>query len=219
MVRHWTGGVPADPTSASGAATWLVRTSSSATTVRARRTSTARISRIRGVWSAFPAPAQGKRTDWVTADVPWLDDAGIYDEMGQSLENFTTYRRGTTSRVSCSPIQRPRMGRSAPSRCATATRCGCLCPAGVIRVPGTSARRNGELRDVKDLVTLHQGDHAFPWSNDEKLLLSGLALERPPYRLVVGQRTAAGRPTPTPVTRSLSGGSRREPPTRTPCCP
>ncbi|MFE2051532.1 S8 family serine peptidase [Streptomyces sp. NPDC059459] len=186
VVRHWTGGVPADPT-------WRERRSDLARVdVLFRNYRQGKAYEYRsdqqgfgGVWSAFPAPAQGKRTDWVTADVPWLDDAGIYHEMGQSLENFTTYRRGTTSRVSWfGPIQRPRMGRIG----AQPVRYG---DTMWLPVPGWGDSGAGHIGsahgnyDVKDLMTLHQGDHAFPWSNDEKLLLSGLAPERLPYRLVV----------------------------------
>nr|WP_237552495.1 S8 family serine peptidase [Streptomyces sp. SID5789] len=196
VVRHWSGGVPADPT-------WRERHSMLArveVSFRNHRQDEAYEYRsdqqgFGGVWSPFPVPAQGTRTDWVSADVPWLDDAGVYGEMSQSLVDLTAYRRGTNSRLSWfGPVQRPRMGRlgAQPMRYGDTM---------WLPVPGWGDSGAGHIGsahgnfDVKDLVTLYQGDHEFPWSNDEKLLLSGMAPERLPYRLVVdNDRGAWGNP-------------------------
>jgi subtilisin family serine protease len=185
VVHHWTGGVPADPT-------WqehkneLARVDVSFQNYRQDTAYEFRSDQqgFAGAWAPFPAPAQGKRTDWLTADIPWQDDAGIYGEMGQVLKDFTTYRRGTTSRVSWfGPIHRPRMGPLGyqPMRYGDVM---------WLPVPGwgdSGASHVGDAHGnfaVKNLLTLYQGDHEFPWGNNEKLLLSGLAPGRLPYRLV-----------------------------------
>ncbi|MFJ3224552.1 S8 family serine peptidase [Streptomyces sp. NPDC086783] len=185
VVHHWTGGVPADPT-------WQEHKSQLArvdVSFQNYRQDTAYEYRsdqegFSGAWAPFPAPAQGKRTDWLTADIPWQDDAGVYGEMSQTLTDFTTYRRGTTSQVSWfGPIHRPRMGPLGyqPMRYGDAM---------WLPVPGWGDSGAGHVGNahgnfaVRNLLTLYQGDREFPWGNDEKLLLFGLAPERLPYRLV-----------------------------------
>ncbi|MGV9349947.1 S8 family serine peptidase [Streptomyces spiralis] len=186
VVHHWTGGVPADPT-------WRERQGDLARVdVSFRNYGPGPAYEFRsdeqgfsGVWAPLPAPAQGKRTDWLTADIPWQDTAGILGEMSQMLQEFTTYHRGTTSPVTWfGPIQRPRMGPLGyqPMRYGDAM---------WLPTPGWGDSGAGHIGDahanfaVKNRVTLYQGDQELDWGNDEKLLLSGLAPQRLPYRLVV----------------------------------
>ncbi|MFB8754446.1 S8 family serine peptidase [Streptomyces nigra] len=186
VVRHWTGGVPADPT-------WREREHDLVpveVSFRNYRQGTAYEFRsdeqgFSGVWVPMPAPAQGRRTDWLSADIPWQDYAGIYGEINQQLQEFTTYRRGTTGEVSWfGPVQRPRMGPLGykPVRYGDTV---------WLPVPGWGDSGSGHVGDahgnfdVKNLTTLYQGDQALAQGNIEKLLLSGLAPQRLPYRLVV----------------------------------
>ncbi|MGW2464179.1 S8 family peptidase [Streptomyces sp. NPDC001761] len=186
VVHHWTGGVPADPT-------WrerrgdLARVDVSFRNYRPGKAYEFRSDEqgFSGVWAPLPAPAQGERTDWLTADIPWQDYAGILGETSQASQEFTTYRRGTTSPVTWfGPIQRPRMGPLGyqPVRYGDAM---------WLPVPGWGDSGAGHIGDahanfdVKNRVTLYQGDQEVDWGNDEKLLLSGLAPQRLPYRLVV----------------------------------
>ncbi|MFD7698279.1 S8 family serine peptidase [Streptomyces sp. NPDC059805] len=186
VVRHWSGGVPADPT-------WRERRHDLVpvdVSFRNYRPGDAYEFRsdeqgFSGVWVPLPAPAQGRRTDWLSADIPWQDYAGIFGEMSQRLQEFTTYRRGTTGQVSWfGPVQRPRMGPlgSLPVRYGDTM---------WLPVPGWGDSGSGHIGDshgnfgVKNLMTLYQGDRELDQGNIEKLLPSGLAPQRLPYRLVV----------------------------------
>ncbi|MFJ3288621.1 S8 family serine peptidase [Streptomyces sp. NPDC086669] len=186
VVRHWSGGVPADPT-------WRERRHDLVpvdVSFRNYRPGSAYEFRsdeqgFSGVWVPLPAPAQGRRTDWLSADIPWQDYAGIFGEMSQRLQEFTTYRRGTTGQVSWfGPVQRPRMGPlgSMPVRYGDTM---------WLPVPGWGDSGSGHIGDshgnlgVKNLMTLYQGDRELDQGNIEKLLPSGLAPQRLPYRLVV----------------------------------
>ncbi|MFE0538580.1 S8 family serine peptidase [Streptomyces nigra] len=186
VVRHWTGGVPADPT-------WRERRHDLVpveVSFRNYRQGDAYEFRsdeqgFSGIWVPLPAPARGNRTDWLSADVPWQDYAGILGEMSQRSQEFTTYGRGTTGRVSWfGPVQRPRMGPlgSTPARYGDTM---------WLPVPGWGDSGAGHIGDahgnfdVKNLMTLYQGDRELDQGNIEKLLPSGLAPQRLPYRLVV----------------------------------
>ncbi|MGW6961117.1 hypothetical protein [Streptomyces chartreusis] len=186
VVRHWTGGVPADPT-------WRERKHDLVpveVSFRNYRQGAAYEFRsdeqgFSGVWVPLPAPAQGKRTDWLSADIPWHDYTGIYGEINQQSQEVTTYRRGTTGQVSWfGPVQRPRMGPLGyqPARYGDTM----WLPA-----PGWGDSGSGHVGDahgnfdVKNLMTLYQGDRELDQGNIEKLLPSGLAPQRLPYRLVV----------------------------------
>jgi subtilisin family serine protease len=195
VVRHWTGGVPSRPT-------WRERRSDLVpldVSFRNYRQGTAYEFRsdqqgFSGVWVPLPAPAQGKRTDWLTADIPWIDYAGIFGEMSQQSQDITNHRRGTKGQVSWfAPVQRPRMGLGyQPARYGDTM---------WLPVPGWGDSGAGHVGDahgnfgVKNRVTLYQGDRELDWGNDEKLLLTGLAPQRLPYRLVVdNDRAAWGNP-------------------------
>ncbi|MFE6805086.1 S8 family serine peptidase [Streptomyces sp. NPDC057696] len=186
VVHHWSGTVPANPT-------WREKPSDLARVdVSFRNYRPGKAYEYRndisdgwgGTWRAFPAPAQGERTDWVTADTHWLDDAGIYGETTQESLNPLHYPAGKTDKVSWfGPIQRPRMS----SYINQPTRYGDNL---IIRVPGWGDSGAGHVGDaynnfdVHNWVGLYQGDHQLMWGNAEKAVAFGLAPQRLPYRVV-----------------------------------
>ncbi|MGW3664704.1 S8 family serine peptidase [Streptomyces sp. NPDC005141] len=196
VVRHWSGAVPADPT-------WRVKPSDLARVdVSFRNYRPGKAMEFRtDVWRGWAvgnpvsAPAQGERTDWVTKDTDWVDDAFIPSETGQHSIDVLHYRAGTTTEVNWfGPIQRPRMGPNGyqPVRYLDAV---------YIPAPGwgdSGSGHVGEARgnfDVKDWMSLYQGDRQLNWGNSEFLPVSGLAAQRLPYRLVVdNDRDAWGSP-------------------------
>ncbi|MEU6347405.1 S8 family serine peptidase [Streptomyces sp. NPDC046977] len=186
MVHHWTGAVPADPT-------WreenrdLGRVDVSFRNYRPGKALEFRTDVWRGwaVGNQLTAPAQGERTDWVTADTDWLDDAFIAGETGQHSIDVLHYPARKTGKVSWfGPIQRPRMGPMSyqPMRYLD----GVYIPA-----PGWGDSGSGHVGEayanfkVKDWMSLYQGDQQLNWGNSEYLPVTGLAPERLPYRLVV----------------------------------
>jgi hypothetical protein len=186
VVHHWTGSIPANPT-------WLSTTRDLARVdVSFRNFRQGRAREIRhDVWQGWLAtnvlntPAQGDRTDWVTADASWVDDAYILSEIDQWSVNVARYPAGSVSKVNWfGPIQRPRMG---PIGYLPVRYLGAV----YIPVPGWGDSGAGHVGralgnfEVKDHVALYQGDRELNWGNAEFLPVSGLAAERLPYRLVV----------------------------------
>ncbi|WP_329190294.1 S8 family serine peptidase [Actinacidiphila glaucinigra] len=186
VVHHWSGAVPADPT-------WRVtRRDLGKVDVSFRNHRQGKALEFRpDVWRGWvvgnqlTAPAQGDRTDWVTADASWLDDAFIAGETGQHSMDLLRYPAGKTAEVSWfGPIQRPRMGPIGyqPVRYLD----GVYIPA-----PGWGDSGSGHVGEayanfkVKDWMSLYQGDRQLDWGNAEYLPVTGLAPERLPYRLVV----------------------------------
>lgn len=192
VVRHWTGDVPADPT-------WRETPGSLARVdVSFRNYRQGKAMEYRNdVWHGWvdgnqlTAPAQGERTDWVTSGVDWVDNAFIAGETGQHSIDTLHYTAGKPAKVSWfGPIQRPRMG-----------------PAGYqpvryldtmyITAPGWGDSGSGHVGDaggnfdVKDWVSLYQGDTQLDWGNAEWLQVPGLAADSLPYRLVVDNDRAA----------------------------
>ncbi|MDH6554428.1 subtilisin family serine protease [Streptomyces sp. SAI-041] len=185
VVHHWTGAAPADPT-------WreehkdLARVNVSFRNYRPGKAVEFR-SDVWNGWAAgnmLTAPAQGERTDWVTADATWLDDAYILGETGQHSMELLHYSARKTGKVSWfGPIQRPRMGPIdyQPVR---------YLDAMYITAPGwgDSGGHIGEAganADVKNWMALYQGDQQLNWGTSEYLRVAGLGAERLPYRLVV----------------------------------
>ncbi|MGW6093636.1 hypothetical protein ACWFRK_04345 [Streptomyces sp. NPDC055157] len=192
VVRHWSGAVPADPT-------WRVKPSDLArvdVSFRNHRPGKAleyRSDVWRGwaVGNQLTAPAQGERTDWVTPGADWLDDAFIVGETGQHSIDVLRYRAGKTAKVSWfGPIQRPRMGPIGyqPVRYLDTV---------YIPAPGWGDSGSGHVGeahgnfDVKDWMSLYQGDRQLNWGNAEFLRVPELAAEPLPYRLVVDNDRAA----------------------------
>ncbi|MFC4608415.1 S8 family serine peptidase [Streptomyces maoxianensis] len=186
VVHHWSGAVPADPT-------WRVEPSDlgrvdvAFRNHRPGKSNEFRYDVWRG-WTAgnqLTAPAQGERTDWVTSDAAWLEDAFIPRETGQHSAGVLRYPAGKTGKVNWfGPIQRPRMGPIGyqPVRYLDTV---------YIPAPGwgdSGAGHVGEAHgnfDVKNWMSLYQGDRQLNWGNSEFLPVPGLAAERLPYRLVV----------------------------------
>ncbi|MET8045411.1 S8 family serine peptidase [Micromonospora sp. NPDC005215] len=190
VAHHWTGTVPTDPTYRP-AKRELVRVDVEFRNYRPGKALEFRTDVWRG-WASSnqePAPAQGRRTDWVSADQRWIDDAFIVGETGQHLMEVATYPAGRSSAVEWfGPIQRPRMG-------------GGYVPVrylDTVYLPapgwGDGGGHIGEAYANYDMVnrtTLYQGDRELNWGNAEYLQVSGLAAQRLPYRLVVENDRAA----------------------------
>ncbi|WP_246017004.1 S8 family serine peptidase [Micromonospora pisi] len=187
VVHHWTGAVPANPTWRSTPKD-LARVDVSFRNFRQGKAMEFRPDVWRGwaVGNQLTVAAQGDRTDWVTADVSWTNDAQILGETGQHLVGVAArYPVGPISKVSWfGPIQRPRMGpvNYQPVRYLDSV---------YIPVPGWGASGSGYVGDaggnydVRNWAALYQGDQQLLWGNAEYLPVSGLAPERLPYRLVV----------------------------------
>ncbi|MET8275088.1 S8 family serine peptidase [Streptomyces sp. NPDC005096] len=192
VVHHWSGAVPTDPT-------WRVKPSDLARVdVSFRNYRPGKAMEFRtDVWRGWAvgnpvaAPAQGERTDWVTGDTDWVDDAFVPSETGQHSMGVLHYPAGKTAEVNWfGPIQRPRMGPNSyqPVRYLDTV---------YIPAPGwgdSGSGHVGEARgnfDVKDWMSLYQGDRQLDWGNAEFLPVSGLAAKRLPYRLVVDNDRAA----------------------------
>ncbi|WP_351226026.1 S8 family serine peptidase [Streptomyces sp. NPDC002133] len=186
VVHHWTGAVPTNPT-------WRVEPRDlSRVDVSFRNHRPGKANEFRyDVWQGWTAgnqviaPAQGERTDWVTSDRAWYESAIIPTETGQESIATLRYPAGETSKVNWfGPIQRPRMGpvSSQPVRYLDTV---------YIPAPGwgdSGAGHVGGTRgnyDVKNWMSLYQGDRQLDWGNAEFLPVPRLAAERLPYRLVV----------------------------------
>ncbi|MEU8793668.1 S8 family serine peptidase [Streptomyces sp. NPDC048643] len=186
VVHHWAGGVPADPS-------WKVGPRDVARVdVSFRNHQPGKALQFRAdIWQGWAvgnmltAPAQGERTDWVTSEAAWLDDAAIVGETAQHSLDVLRYPAGTAHQVNWfGPIQRPRMGPLGyqPSRYLDGV---------VIPAPGWGDSGAGHVGDshanfdVKNWMALYQGDRQLDWGNAEILRVSELEAQRLPYRLVL----------------------------------
>ncbi|MGC4816614.1 S8 family serine peptidase [Micromonospora sp. DT63] len=190
VAHHWSGAAPADPTYRP-TKRQLARVDVEFRNYRQGKALEFRTDVWRG-WASSnqePAPAQGRRTDWVSADQRWVDDAFIAGETGQHLMAVATYPADRSSRVEWfGPIQRPRMG-------------GGYVPVrylDTVYLPapgwGDGGGHIGEAYANFDMVnrtTLYQGDKELNWGNAEYLQVGGLPAQRLPYRLVVENDRAA----------------------------
>ncbi|MFE7508692.1 S8 family serine peptidase [Promicromonospora sp. NPDC057488] len=186
VVHHWTGAVPARPTWTSTKRD-LARVDMSFRHHRQGPALEARFDVWHG-WTAgnqLVATAQGERTDWVAAGVPWTQSAYLPGEMGQSNVDVLEYKARTTSDVTWfGPVLRPRMGLGAqPIR---------YLDQMYVPVPGWGDSGSGHIGstgggnfDVRNRATLYQGDTELLWGNAEFLPVNGgLPAERLPYRVV-----------------------------------
>ncbi|MBM7488917.1 hypothetical protein JOD64_000139 [Micromonospora luteifusca] len=191
VAHHWTGTVPADPTYRPSARQ-LARVDVEFRNYRPGKALEFRTDIWRGMASSNqePAPAQGRRTDWVSADQRWLDDAFIAGETGQHMMDVVRYPAGKRSTVEWfGPIQRPRMGALGyqPIRYLDTV----YLPAPGWGDGGGHIGEAGANYDMVNRTTLYQGDKELNWGNAEYLQVSGLAEQRLPYRLVVENDRAA----------------------------
>ncbi|MFI1471518.1 S8 family serine peptidase [Streptomyces wuyuanensis] len=186
VVHHWSGAVPADPTWRIGPGD-VGRVDVSFRNHRPGKANEFRADVWRGwvVGNQLTAPAQGERTDWVTAEAAWLEDAFIPTETGQHSLDVLRHPAGKPGRAHWfGPIQRPRMG---PIGYQPVRYLDTVC----IPAPGWGDSGSGHVGethgnfDVKNSMTLYQGDRQLDWGNAERLQVPGLAAERQPYRLVV----------------------------------
>ncbi|WP_051854322.1 MULTISPECIES: hypothetical protein [unclassified Streptomyces] len=130
------------------------------------------------------APAQGDRTDWVTAGEPWSDRAQIPAEQ-QQYAPAVTYRAGSAARIRWfGPVQRPRLiDGNAPVRQDDKL---------YVSAPGWGDSGTGHLGgtygnfDVDNQVRLYQGDRLVREMGRYQLSMtvSGLSPAPLPYRLV-----------------------------------
>ncbi|MEV4349059.1 S8 family serine peptidase [Actinoplanes sp. NPDC049596] len=186
VVHHWTGAVPADPSFRSGPAD-LARVQVAFRHDRPAKALEFRSDLWRGNWTGInptPAPAQGTRTDWVTAGTAWRDEASLPGEMVQRPIEPATYRAGHTGRTSWfGPILRPRMGAPdfLPQREQDAMH---------VPVPGWGASGAGYIGssvynlDVANHATLYLGDKVIGEDDFEYMNAYELPATAQRYRLV-----------------------------------
>ncbi len=186
VVHHWTGNVPANPTFRPRP-NELAKVDVSFRNWRPGKALESRNDVWRGwvVGNQLTAPAQGRRTDWVSADTAWLEMANIVGETGQQSIDVLRYPAGPVGKVSWfGPVFRPRMSplNSLPVR---------YLDQMYLLVPGWGDSGAGHVGDayanydVRNRVTLYRGDTELDWGNAERLSVTGLPAEREPYRLVV----------------------------------
>ncbi|GAA0512613.1 peptidase [Paractinoplanes deccanensis] len=186
VVHHWTGAVPADPAFRSGSAD-LARVNVAFRHDRPAKALESRTDLWRGVWTGMnptPAPAQGTRTDWVTAGTAWRDEATLPGEMVQKVIDPSTYRAGHTGETTWfGPILRPRMGQPdfLPTREQDAMH---------VPVPGWGANGAGYIGqsvynlDVANYAELYLGDEVVGQDNFEYMNAYGLPAGPQRYRVV-----------------------------------
>ena len=135
---------------------------------------------------ADESPAQGERTDWVSADadIQWRERAELLDEVQESSP-AVRYAAGTSNDLHWfGPVHRPRLhALTEPTKRQD--------DAFYISIPGwgdsggdhagTTAVNNPEV--MNDL-TLYQGDTLLQRYPSDSTTVSGLSPERLPYRLV-----------------------------------
>ncbi|MYS22134.1 S8 family serine peptidase [Streptomyces sp. SID4948] len=186
VVHHWSGAVPADPT-------WretpgdLARVDVSFRNYRPGKAMEYRADVWRGwaVGNQLTAPAQGERTDWVTAGTDWTDDAFIVGETGQHAADVLHYAARTTADVRWfGPIQRPRMGPIGYQPVRYLDTLYLPAPGWGDSGAGHVGEAGGNF-DVQDMEALYRGDQQLDWGNAEYLEVAGLAADPEPYRLVV----------------------------------
>ncbi|MET7857849.1 S8 family serine peptidase [Streptomyces sp. NPDC005318] len=188
LVRHYDGAVPADPTYRPEKND-LARVDVSFRNYRPDRAAEYRSD----IWQGFTVgspylhetPAQGERTDWVSADtdIQWRDRAEIPGEIQQS-SSVVRYKAGTTSDLHWfGPIQRPRFD----NQTGTQERTGDEILAEIPGWGDSGGDHVGYTLDnfqVSNTVTLYQGDTLLTQFYSDWVRFAGLSPERLPYRLV-----------------------------------
>ncbi|WP_351229046.1 S8 family serine peptidase [Streptomyces sp. NPDC002133] len=188
LVRHYVGAIPADPTYRPKEDD-LARVDVSFRNYRPDRADEYRSDVWQGLEmsasSLLESPAQGERTDWVSADtdIQWIERAQLLSEVKQSGP-VVRYKAGTTSDLHWfGPIQRPRLNNHTGWQRRTDDEILVDIPAW-----GDSGRDHvGTTLDnpgVSNTVTLYQGDLLLAQNFFDFVWFSGLSSKRLPYRLV-----------------------------------
>jgi subtilisin family serine protease len=188
LVRHYVGAVPADLTYRPERDD-LARVDVSFRNYRPDRAAGYRSDiwqgNTQGASFLNETPAQGERTDWVSADtdVQWKEKAELPGEI-QEVASAVRYKAGTTSDLHWfGPIQRPRLDNQTGAQTRTDNEI-------VAEVNGWGDSGAGHVGStfsnplVTNTVTLYQGDALLQQNNSAGIWVGGLSPERLPYRLV-----------------------------------
>jgi hypothetical protein len=138
-------------------------------------------------YAELPTPARGERTDWVSADTDWFEEAAVSAQLQISNDTYKRYRAGRTSRLEYfGPVQRPRLNSQYRLARTGDTLLG--------TVPGWGDSGAGHVGttytnpDVRNEVTLYQGDTVVRASTTDTIgsvrFPLVLAPEKLRYRLV-----------------------------------
>ncbi|MFG2358977.1 S8 family serine peptidase [Streptomyces sp. NPDC048521] len=134
-----------------------------------------------------PTPAQAERTDWVSADTDWYEEAAVNRQLQIYPDTYRRYPAGTTSHLEYfGPVQRPRLNSQwRPVRTGD-TLLGVV-PGWGDSVAGHAGTTFGNA-DVRNKVTLYQGDTVVRASDTDTIGSTRFPLVLPPeklrYRLV-----------------------------------
>jgi subtilisin family serine protease len=188
LVRHYDGAVPADPTYRPTTHD-LARVNVSFRNYRPDRAAEYRSDIWQGITQAgsfiHEAPAQGERTDWISADtdIQWKEEAKILGEV-QEAASAVSYKAGTTSDLHWfGPIQRPRLDNQIGVQQRTDDQIYAEIPGwGDSGDDHVGATFSNPL--VSNTVTLYQGDTLLLQNLSDFIGVSGLSPQRLPYRLV-----------------------------------
>ncbi|MFF1836973.1 S8 family serine peptidase [Streptomyces sp. NPDC058231] len=187
-ISHHQTGVPTDP-SYRPQPRDLTRVNVSFRNNRPARALETRVAVWRGDYIPvpLPTPAQGERTDWVSTDADWYEEAQVNRELQVSSDSFKRYPADATSHLEYfGPIQRPRLnGNYRPLRAGNTV---------LALIPGWSDSGAGHVGttfgnpDVQDRVKIYQGNTLIRASTTNTIgsvrFPLVLAPERLRYRLV-----------------------------------
>ncbi|WP_454320832.1 PA domain-containing protein [Streptomyces phaeoluteigriseus] len=156
----------------------------------------------------LPTPAQGERTDWVSAGADWYEEAVVNRELQIQPDTYRRYRAGSASRLEYfGPVQRPRLNSQwRPVRTGDTL-------LGV--VPGWGDSGVGHAgttfgnADVSNKVTLYRGDTVVRASDTDTIGSPRFPLVLPAeelrYRLVSVNSRAGWKHTYSTSTRTEWG--------------
>ncbi|MEU3793861.1 S8 family serine peptidase [Streptomyces fructofermentans] len=187
LAHHYDGAVPADlthrPTKRD-----LARVDVSFRSHRQDRATEFRSALWHGAEVASPylreVPAQSTRTDWVTADVPWMERAEIPGEVRQASP-AVRYKAGTTNDLHWfGPIHRPRLNNQNGTQERTDDRILAEVPAWGDSGSNHVGASDTDNFDVRNEVTLYQGATPVAQYYADWIEAVELSPERLPYRLV-----------------------------------
>ncbi|WP_240670448.1 S8 family peptidase [Actinoplanes solisilvae] len=187
LQRDYQGGLPADLTYRADKSN-LARVTASYRNWRSENVLQARAGRSAAGTTMYldnaPAPAQGDRTEWVTAGTPWTSQVQIPNVISQGSE-WTTYRAGAkASETWLSPVQRPRLTTVSDT---VVRHSGDLFQASVPGWGDSGTSHMGAMSwgTAVQSLRLYQGATLIAEADyDNAGLYLGLAPARLPYRLV-----------------------------------